>query len=121
MIFADRRTRRFIGSSVATKIHELFEDSATFDYGPYHDRCDIVFVDGAHSFQYVESDTKAALRLLRPSGLIVWHDFNDGFFWPDVHKYLNFFARHHEVYRIRGTMFAVARKGSAYDWSFGSK
>jgi predicted O-methyltransferase YrrM len=109
MIFADRRQRRFNSSSVEPKVHEIFSDSATFDGSQYAKQCDIVFVDGAHSLKYVESDTKTAFQLVRPGGLVIWHDFNDGFFWPDVQKYLLTIASSYEIKRIKGTMFAVCR------------
>jgi predicted O-methyltransferase YrrM len=109
MIFANRQPRRFLSSTAGAKVSQLHGDSATFDYNPYIGRCDMVFVDGAHSMGYVESDTQAALKLARPGGLIIWHDYNDGFFWPDVHRCLNRFANDHVVHRIRGTMFAVSR------------
>ena len=109
MIFAQREHRRFISTSVENKIQQLYGDSATFDYSPYHASCNIVFVDGAHAYPYVESDTLAAFQIVKPGGLVLWHDYNDGFFWPDVHRYLNEFAKRHAVQRIRSTMFAVAR------------
>jgi predicted O-methyltransferase YrrM len=109
MIFANRQKRRFLDSSIESKVRPLFSDSAAFDYSPYQKSCDIVFVDGAHSLAYVESDTKAAFALARPGGLVVWHDYNNGFFWPDVHDYLTRIAQQYGITRIRGTMFAVAR------------
>lgn len=36
---------------------------------------DFVFVDGAHDYQSVRKDTENALRLLRPGGVILWHDY----------------------------------------------
>ncbi len=112
MIFGNREPRRFLSSAIEAKVNQLHGDSATFDYSPYEGSCDLVFVDGAHSMEYVESDTKAAFRLVRPGGIVVWHDYNNGFFWPDVHRYLNRFARDRAVHRIRGTMFAVARRST---------
>jgi predicted O-methyltransferase YrrM len=109
MIFANRQCRRFLSSSAESKVTQLYGDSATFDYAPYHGRCDVVFVDGAHSMEYVRSDTQAALRLAKPGGLVVWHDYNDGFYWPDVHRYLNRLARDRVIYRVRRTMFALTR------------
>ena len=109
MMFANRECRRFLSSTVEAQVRQLYGDSATFDYSPYQGRCDVVFVDGAHSLKYVESDTRAALQLVRPGGVVIWHDYNDGFFWPDVHRCLNRLARDHVIHRIRGTMFAVAR------------
>jgi hypothetical protein len=109
MIFDDRQSRRFLSSPVEAKVDQLYGDSALFDYGPYKKQCDIVFVDGSHSPGYVESDTKAAFELVRPGGLVLWHDYNDGFFWPAVHHCLNRLARNCVIHRIRGTMLAVAR------------
>lgn len=110
MIFAARQSRRFLGSAIEVKVKQLYGDSATFDYGPYKGQCDIVFVDGAHSLAYVAGDRDAAFQLVRPGGLVLWHDYNDGYFWPDVHRHLLQVARQHRIHRIRGTMLAVTRR-----------
>ncbi|HYL29967.1 MAG TPA: class I SAM-dependent methyltransferase [Gemmatimonadales bacterium] len=65
----------FSGSDLASKIRTLRGDSATFDFSPWHERVDLFFVDGAHSYEYVRSDTEHALRCLRPGGALAWHDF----------------------------------------------
>lgn len=65
----------FDGSAEAGRIHCLFGDSATFDYSPYDGNIDLFFVDGAHSYEYVSSDTRNALRCCRPGGVIAWHDY----------------------------------------------
>jgi predicted O-methyltransferase YrrM len=59
----------------AERIHCLAGDSASFDYTPYHDSIDLFFIDGAHSYEYVVSDTHNALRCCRPGGVIAWHDY----------------------------------------------
>ncbi|MFN8532806.1 MAG: class I SAM-dependent methyltransferase [Dehalococcoidia bacterium] len=59
----------------AAKIHCLFGDSATFDYSPFHKRVGLFFIDGAHSYEYVRSDTLNALRCCHPGSVIAWHDF----------------------------------------------
>jgi predicted O-methyltransferase YrrM len=69
------RTRVFEGTEAAGKIRPLFGDSATFDYTPYHAVVDFFFIDGAHSYDYVASDTRNAFECVRPGGLIAWHDF----------------------------------------------
>jgi predicted O-methyltransferase YrrM len=102
MIFADRKNRRFCGTQMERRVQQLYGDSATFDYGPYEKSIDIVFVDGAHSYEYVKSDTAAAMRLVKPGGLVIWHDYNDGYFWPDVFKYLQEVGRQQPVQRITG-------------------
>jgi predicted O-methyltransferase YrrM len=65
----------FEGTRVESKITCLFGDSATFDYTPYLKNVDLFFIDGAHSYEYVRSDTLHALRCCRPGGVIAWHDF----------------------------------------------
>lgn len=63
------------GTPEETRIETLLGDSATFDYTPYLGKMDVVLVDGAHSYEYVRSDTENALRLLSPDGTIVWDDY----------------------------------------------
>ena len=36
---------------------------------------DLIFIDGDHSYKAVLEDTEVALRLIRPGGLIIWHDY----------------------------------------------
>jgi predicted O-methyltransferase YrrM len=35
---------------------------------------DLVFIDAGHTYDYVKRDTDQALTMLRPGGVIVWHD-----------------------------------------------
>jgi len=107
MIFADRAKRRFLDTPVEQKITQLYGDSAEFDFAPYAAQCDFVFVDGSHAYEYVESDTRHALSIVKSGGIIVWHDYNDGFFWPAVARYLKTLGREKQIFRIDGTMFAV--------------
>jgi predicted O-methyltransferase YrrM len=65
----------FTGTEAEGRIELLFGDSAAFDFGPYAGTIDLFFIDGAHSYEYVRSDTLQALRCVRPGGVIAWHDF----------------------------------------------
>jgi predicted O-methyltransferase YrrM len=65
----------FTGTEVESKIRPLKGDSATFDFSPWHRSVDLFFIDGAHSYEYVRSDSERALQCLRPGGTIAWHDF----------------------------------------------
>jgi predicted O-methyltransferase YrrM len=57
-------------------VHFLQSDSKSFDFSVYKGKIDLVFVDGNHSVEYVESDTRNALTLLRnESSVIAWHDY----------------------------------------------
>lgn len=62
-------------SDVSHKIQQLYGDSATYDFSPYADNIDIVFVDGGHTYDLVVNDTKVALSMCRSGGMILWHDF----------------------------------------------
>jgi len=63
------------GKDVSSKIEQFFGDSNRFDFSPYFGGMDIVFVDGAHDYRSVRNDCENARRMIRPGGVIVWHDF----------------------------------------------
>jgi hypothetical protein len=98
----------FEGTEVADKVERLFGDSATFDYSPWHGRVDLFFVDGAHSYEYVRSDTQNALKCVRPGGVIVWHDYGR-LEQSGVTRWLHEFARGHEVYAVPNGSLAYHR------------
>ncbi len=59
-------------------IKQLFGDTATFDFSPYYSSSELVFVDAAHTYEYVKNDSEAALKLLKNGkGVILWHDYDD--------------------------------------------
>lgn len=67
----------------AERIEQLWGDSATFDFTPYEGQIDFVYVDGAHTYEYVKSDTQNALKMLTPIGTIAWDDYATG---PGVYQ-----------------------------------
>src|SRR5574341_526857 len=100
-----QRSYCFDGTQVADKITPLLGDSAAFDFSPYRRKVDLFFIDGAHSYPYVRSDTRSALECCHTGSVIAWHDFGrpgaDG-----VTRWLKEFARDHEVYAIPGGSLA---------------
>jgi hypothetical protein len=56
------------GHRAAIKIKQLFANSLDFDFSGYYGCCDIVFIDGGHSFECVSSDTQNALKMVKPGG-----------------------------------------------------
>jgi predicted O-methyltransferase YrrM len=78
---------RFKGSDVAAKIEQLYGDSGTFDFTPYYNRVDVVFVDASHTYEYVINDSLHAIQMLRGGhGTILWHDYSR---WDGVTRALN--------------------------------
>ena len=100
---------RAIYPAAISRIHQLLDDSAAFDFAPYRDSCSLVFVDGSHDYDYVVSDTRAAMAMARPGGVVVWHDYG---VWPDVTRALEELAERegYGLAHIRGTSLAYWKK-----------
>lgn len=59
----------------ASGIEYLIADSKTVVLPrEWYGAADLVFVDGDHQRNGIVSDTRLALSLVRPGGLVVWHD-----------------------------------------------
>lgn len=97
---------RFLNTSQEKYIQQVWGDSAKFDFTPYIGDMDAVFIDGAHSEDYAESDTKNALKMIKPEGgIIIWHDahlFGVKYFFKNWLK-----QNGYPVYFIKGTTVAV--------------
>lgn len=98
----------FDGTPEAGRVTRLFGDSATFDYGPYERKVDLFFIDGAHSYEYVRSDTLHAVRCVRPGGVIAWHDFGRAGVNGVSRWLIEFAGQGHDVYSVPGGSLAFA-------------
>ena len=85
-------------------------DSKALDVSPWAGRCDLVFVDGSHAQSYVVSDSRKALELVRPGGLVLWHDYLGPRHSPGVYRALNDLARELPLLHVAGTSFVAYRK-----------
>lgn len=94
----------------ADAITQLFGDSKQLDVTPYRDWADLIFVDGSHARSYVESDTDKALQMVRPGGLILWHDYAGRRHAPGVFDTLNARSRTLPLRHVRGTTFVAYRR-----------
>ena len=91
------------------KVRQLYGDSAQFDFRPYHEKVDLFFVDGAHSYEYVRSDSLKALSCTRRGGVIVWHDYGR---WGvnGVSRWLHELARTgKDICRLPGSSLAILK------------
>ncbi|TDB67876.1 O-methyltransferase [Arundinibacter roseus] len=82
----DRSGERFLEHPLRSKIQQVFGDSATFDFSPYKASMDLIFIDASHAYEYVLNDTQKALEMIRPGGIILWHDYTN---WEGVRNALN--------------------------------
>ncbi|MES2924210.1 MAG: class I SAM-dependent methyltransferase [Verrucomicrobiota bacterium] len=95
-----------IPRDLVDRVTFLSSDSATFDESPYHATIDLVFVDGAHSFEYVKSDSEKGWKMLRPGGILAWHDCTPSH--ADVVRYIK--ESHLGAQRVSGTALAFITK-----------
>ena len=110
-------TARFFSRHLKNVVH-IGHDSKTFDYTPHLGTCDLVFIDGDHSYDGVRSDTENAFRLLRDErSVIVWHDYmrtsEEDVLWGVVAGLLDGAperARRH-LYHVSNTLCAVYIQG----------
>ena len=57
-------------SPAAHKITQLIGDSLSYDLSSYEQCADLVIVDGGHEYHHGLSDTRSALQLVRPGGMV---------------------------------------------------
>lgn len=107
-MYSGKQPYFFEGSSDAAKVVCLYGDSATFDYSPYEGKVDLFFIDGAHSYAYVRSDTLNALSCCHSGSVIAWHDFGRAGL-NGVSRWLTELSRQYEIYAIPGGSLAFMR------------
>ncbi len=96
----------------AKKIVQLTGDSTEYDFSWLRGRCSLVFVDGSHAYDLVKSDTSAALEMVAPGGIVLWHDYG---VWKGVTAALDEIREEQPVdlRSIRGTSLVAWRKPAA--------
>lgn len=95
----------FRDTEFSCRIRQLWSDSARFDEIDLRGKIDLVFVDGAHSYEYVRNDTDKALAMVRQGGVIVWHDYCA--WYPGVFAYLHELLPRYPLKHIEGTHLAI--------------
>lgn len=110
---AESRFSRFLysGTESESRIEQLYGDSKEFDATAHAGRCDVVFVDGSHAYSYVVSDSAKALSMVRPGGLVLWHDYSPE--CPGVFRALNELAERLPLVHVAGTTLVAWRREGA--------
>lgn len=100
---------RISDRQTTSRIHQLYGDSASFDFSPFYGSCSLVFIDASHAYEYVLSDSRAALKMIKPGGVILWHDYG---IWSGVTEALEHLAAGEMpgIRCIQGTSLAYWRK-----------
>lgn len=91
---------------VEGRCRQLLSDSKTFDPRPHAGTVELAFIDGAHTYDYVKSDTEKTALMMAPGGLVFWHDYGGKGRFRGITEYLHHLREKFPVYRIWGTTLA---------------
>lgn len=97
--------RWFRDHPLSTGIEMLTTDAGSFDFAPYQGEIDMIFIDADHTEHAVRRDSAAAFEMLRPGGVVVWHDY---LMLEGVTRALVRMATSIRVFHIEGTTMAIA-------------
>ncbi|MGA8499741.1 MAG: class I SAM-dependent methyltransferase [Xanthobacteraceae bacterium] len=100
----------YTGTPQAAKIEQLLCDSKVFDETDYREQFDLIFIDGSHAKSYVENDTDKALRMVKPGGVILWHDYRGPLRTEGVFGTLNALSQKLPLVHIKGTCLVAYRR-----------
>jgi hypothetical protein len=68
--------RKYLDAGWGNRVCQIYSDTRTWDTRNYpRGFFDTAFVDGGHAQDIVANDTRLAIELVRPGGLVMWHDF----------------------------------------------
>lgn len=79
-------------------------DIGSSDIGPM----DVIFIDGDHGAEAVRHDTELARAIVRPGGIIIWHDYSN----PEAHVTAVLdeeIRRGHEIRHVEKTWLAFEK------------
>jgi hypothetical protein len=85
-------------------VTQLYGNSLEFDFKPYFDKIDMVFVDGAHTWKFVKSDSANALKMIKAGGIVLWHDYTV------LHPEVWFYLKRMGIQKIKGTTIGIFKK-----------
>jgi predicted O-methyltransferase YrrM len=68
--------RRYLDAGWGRRVCQIYSDTRDWDTRHYpRGFFDSVFIDGGHAYDIVGNDTRLAIELVRPGGLVIWHDY----------------------------------------------
>lgn len=108
---SESKNHRFYYSDTPeeSKVEQFLMDSLKFDESQFEKQFDIVFVDASHYYQFVKSDSEKALHMVKPGGLVLWHDYRGPWGEKGVFKYLNELNTQLELMHIKNTSLVAYR------------
>ena len=94
----------FSGTPEEKKIKVIFINSVDFKNTEFKEKIDFIFIDGGHTYSVVKNDSEKSFEMLKPNGIILWHDYVPGKrSAQDVVKYIHEISKERNLYSIKGT------------------
>jgi len=87
---------------------QILCDSLRFDPTSHRNSVELGFIDGAHSLQHVDNDTRKMAIMMSERGLVFWHDYGGGGRFRELTMYLEKLATQIAIYRVPNTTLAWA-------------
>lgn len=101
----------YSNTPVESKINQILLDSKDFDETNLTNQCDLIFIDGSHAYSHVKSDSQKAFRMIKPGGIILWHDYSKSLCdVKGVDRALTEIAQDHQLFHIKTTLLVAYRK-----------
>jgi predicted O-methyltransferase YrrM len=89
----------------ASRITQVLQDSTSMRFSNLVDEADLVLIDGGHAYDIVAEDSRNALSVLSPTGVVLWDDY--AYFYPGVVRYLDQLSSEIPLRRIAGTNMVI--------------
>lgn len=105
-------SHRFFSKDKSNVTH-LFGDSKSFDFQGLNRKFDVIFIDGDHHTDAVESDTKRLFPLLKKSNsMLIWHDAKKDTETPRYEVLLGIYRAiptelHKNIYLVENSLCAI--------------
>ena len=102
---------QFKNHKCPANIRQILGDFAKLDFPALGKGFDLAFIDGCHAYNYVKSDTQKVLSVMRPGGVVLWHDYA---MMESVSRAVDEFqGAFASLYALEGTRIAVGVVRSA--------
>ncbi len=96
---------KFQNTQYAERIQQLYGNSHNFDFSSFYGQIDCVFVDANHHYEFVLRDSMNAFKMIKPDGVIIWHDCAP--YAPGVIRALDLVSQKFPLSHIQGTSLAI--------------
>ena len=95
----------FLGTKYEAMVTRLFGNSRSYDFAPFRSKMNMVWVDGGHDLETVQSDTRNAFEMIDRSrpGVIAWHDYGNPHYRENT-EFLDVLSTEHRLQHVEDTM-----------------